>query len=204
MITQDTFKTVKSTSKGLYKDRGSKFIGLAYRVNTVEEVQQILDNIKKDEYRDARHHCYAYKIGLDDNTWRLNDDGEPSGTAGKPIMGQINSFNLTNILIVVVRYFGGTLLGVGGLINAYRNAAKDALSNAKLITEIILVEYDLAFPYSSMNDVMTLIKDENLRQSKQVFELSCSIRIGFRKSAEDRLTQKLSFIKDLSYKLVTG
>ncbi len=201
MTTEDTYRTIKSPSKGIFKDRGSKFIGLAYRINSVEEVQQILDSVKK-EYRDARHHCYAYKIGLDDNTWRTNDDGEPSGTAGKPILGQINSFDLTNVLIVVVRYFGGTLLGVGGLINAYRNAAKDALSDALVITELVITEYDLEFPYSSMNDVMTLIKDENLIQNHQVFELNCSIRIGFRKSAEERLIQKMNLIKDLRYTLV--
>ena len=201
MTTEDTYRTIKSPSKGIFKDRGSKFIGLAYRINSVEEVQQILDSVKK-EYRDARHHCYAYKIGLDDNTWRTNDDGEPSGTAGKPILGQINSFDLTNVLIVVVRYFGGTLLGVGGLINAYRNAAKDALSDAVVITELVITEYDLEFPYSSMNDVMTLIKDENLIQNHQVFELNCSIRIGFRKSAEERLIQKMNLIKDLRYTLV--
>lgn len=203
MIKPDTYKTIKSESRGLFKDRGSKFIGLAYRVSSVEEFQSALEEARK-EYRDARHHCYAYKIGLNDDIWRVNDNGEPSGTAGKPIMGQINSFEITNVLIVVVRYFGGTLLGVGGLINAYRNAAKDALENAVIISEIITQSYDLEFPYLAMNDVMTLIKEENLSQSKQVFELSCSIRINFRKSIEDSIIGRLSKIKDLKYKAIEG
>lgn len=198
MITPDTYKTIKSPSTGIFKDRGSKFISLAYNVDSVVEVQGILDTVKK-EYRDARHHCYAYKIGMDDNTWRVNDDGEPSGTAGKPILGQINSFELTNILIVVVRYFGGTLLGVGGLIHAYRNAAREALSGAVVINKLIKVEYDLAFPYSAMNDVMTLIKDENIEQSQQIFELNCTLRISLRKSAEKRLTGKMRLIKNLKF-----
>lgn len=201
MIKSDTYKTIKSPSSGVFKDRGSKFIALAYTVDSVDEVQEILDAVKK-EYRDARHHCYAYKIGMDDNTWRVNDDGEPSGTAGKPILGQINSFELTNLLIVVVRYFGGTLLGVGGLINAYRNAAREALNDAVLVKKIIKVEYDLSFPYSAMNDVMTLIKDEDLKQSQQVFELDCTLRISIRKSAEKRLSKKMSLIKDLKFKPV--
>jgi uncharacterized YigZ family protein len=201
MSKPDTYKTIKSESSGLFKDRGSKFIGLAYRVRSVEEFQSSLEKAKK-EYRDARHHCFAYKIGLDDDTWRVNDDGEPSGTAGKPIMGQINSFELTNVLIVVVRYFGGTLLGVGGLINAYRNAAREALEKAVIISEIITQSYDLEFPYLAMNNVMTLIKEENLSQSKQVFELSCSMRISFRKSIEESILVRLSKIKDLRYKAI--
>ena len=201
MNSSDTYKTIKAPSSGIFKDRGSKFIGLAYNVDSVDEAQEILDSVKK-EYRDARHHCYAYKIGLDDYTWRVNDDGEPSGTAGKPIMGQINSFELTNLLIVVVRYFGGTLLGVGGLISAYRNAAREALSNAIVLKKLIKVEYDLEFPYSAMNDVMTLIKDENLEQSHQVFELNCTLRISLRKSAENRLVGKMSLIRDLKFKPV--
>lgn len=200
MSSSDTYRTIKYASTGLFKDRGSKFIGLAYRVRSLEDVNKYLDLAKK-EYRDARHHCFAYKIGMDDNNWRVNDDGEPSGTAGKPIMGQINSFEITNILIVVVRYFGGTLLGVGGLINAYRNAAKEALLKTEIISELVMTSYDLNFPYPAMNSVMTLIKEENLQQSNQNFDLDCSIRISFRKSMEDLIEKKLSLISDLSYNL---
>lgn len=201
MSTTDTYKTIKSSSLAIFKDRGSKFIGLVFRVRTIEDVQSSLDAVKK-EYRDARHHCYAYKIGLNNDLWRVNDDGEPSGTAGKPIIGQINSFEITNVLIVVVRYFGGTLLGVGGLINAYRNAARDALQNNVIISEIISISYDIFFPYSAMNDVMTLIKDEKLHQSKQVFELDCSLRLRFRKSLEEIVLHKMSKIEGLKVEVV--
>ena len=201
MDRSDKYRTIKSSSTGIYKDRGSKFIGLTYRVRSVENVNDALEEVKK-EYRDARHHCYAYKIGMDNNVYRLNDDGEPSGTAGKPIMGQITSFDLTNILIVVTRYFGGTLLGVGGLINAYRSAARDALENAVIITELIMINYELKFPYSAMNDVMSLIKEENLAQSHQNFDLACSLRIALRESLEDRIAGRLSLIKGLEYRKI--
>ena len=128
----DTYLTIKAFSQGLYKEKGSRFIAIAYPVSTQEEIKSILENIRK-EHHSARHHCFAWMLGQNRDTFRVNDDGEPSGSAGKPILGQINSFSLTNILIVVVRYFGGKLLGVSGLINAYRSAAESALINAEII-----------------------------------------------------------------------
>ena len=128
----DVYKTIKSTSEGIYKEKGSRFVSIAIPLSEVESLKTIIDNIRK-EHREARHHCYAYMIGHERTIWRVNDDGEPSGTAGRPIMGQINSYGLTNLIIVVSRYFGGTLLGVSGLINAYRKAAASALQNAEIL-----------------------------------------------------------------------
>lgn len=197
MMESDEYRTIKASSSGIFKDRGSKFIAHAYRVGSAEEAKGIIEEVKKD-YRDARHHCYAYKIGTEDDNWRVNDDGEPSGTAGRPILGQISSFELSNVLIVVVRYFGGTLLGVGGLINAYRNAARNALENSIIITEHLKVKVHISFPYEAMNAVMKIIKDENPEQSNQVFENSCSLDLCFRKSDKDRLIGRLSIIEGIT------
>src|SRR5665647_1118221 len=149
----DTYKTIKSTSQGIYKEKGSRFLAFAFPVSDQEEIKPIIDKIRK-EHHEARHHCYAYMIGHDRTIWRVNDDGEPSGTAGRPILGQINSFRLTNILIVVSRYFGGTLLGVSGLINAYRSASASAIKNAEIIECTLQEIYEITYPYVSMNDVM--------------------------------------------------
>ena len=195
----DEYRTIKSQSIGIYKDSGSKFIALAQNINSINEAKDKLENIRK-EYHDARHHCYAYKIGIEDDNWRINDDGEPSGTAGKPIMGQINSFSLTNILIVVVRYFGGTLLGTGGLIKAYKTASSEALKKANIVLMTIQISYIVEFPYKSMNEIMKLIKDEGIEQSDQVFELDCSIKIRCRKSIEEKIKGRLNMINKVKYK----
>jgi len=194
----DEYRSIKEEATGLFKDRGSKFIAIASPVNSEEEIKEIIAYTRK-KYHDARHHCFAWKLGMGDDRWRLNDDGEPSGTAGNPIMGQIRSFELTNILIIVIRYFGGTLLGTGGLINAYRNAARDALENARIIKKTISCTYVLNFPYAAMNDVMKLIKEENLGQSEQVFELDCSMKVHFRASLEKRILKKFGLIEKLEY-----
>lgn len=196
---KDEYRTIREESRGLFKDRGSKFIAIASPVTSPDIVNEMLDRVKK-KYHDARHYCYAYNLGTEGNNWRVNDDGEPSGTAGNPIMGQIKSFKLTNILIIVVRYFGGTLLGTGGLINAYRNAARNALENAEIINETVNYTYTLHFPYSAMNRVMRLIKEENLQQSKEVFEMDCKMKIHFRASVEKRIRGKLELIDELQFK----
>ena len=195
----DTYLTIKAFSQGLYKEKGSRFIGLAWPVTAQEEIKSILENIRK-EHHSARHHCYAWMLGQERQTFRINDDGEPSGSAGKPILGQINSFNLTDILIVVVRYFGGKLLGVSGLINAYRTAAESALKNGEIIELYIKDYYELIFPYSVINDVMKLIKEEEAGQSQQKFELECYMTINFRTSARERILNALSRIDGLKYK----
>ncbi|MFN8239472.1 MAG: YigZ family protein [Bacteroidales bacterium] len=192
----DIYKTIKLPSEGLFKDRGSRFIALANPVKDISGIKELLENYRK-KYHDARHHCYAYVVGYDKLTWRANDDGEPSGTAGKPILGQINSHDLTNILIVVVRYFGGTLLGTSGLINAYRTAASEAIKNATIIESIIRNYYRLNFPYPSMNDVMKLLKDENIIQSHQQFGLDCSVVIGIRSSSTNGFIEKVQKIEGI-------
>lgn len=192
----DTYKTIDSVSKGIFRDKGSRFIAYAIPVNSADEVKSVLESYRK-EYHDARHHCYAYLIGYDKSLWRTNDDGEPSGTAGKPILGQINSHDLTNVLIVVIRYFGGTLLGVGGLINAYRTAAAEAIQNGTTVECVVKDYYRLKFPYTSMNEVMKVLKDENITQSEQVFEMQCSMKAGIRLSAKEHILSRFSHIENL-------
>lgn len=194
MMADDTYNTIETTSSGLYKEKGSKFIALAFPVYTEESVKDILDGLRK-EYHDARHHCYAYSIGPKGEKWRLNDDGEPSGTAGKPIHGQILSFNVTNILIVVIRYFGGTKLGVSGLINAYKIAAQDALQNAKIITKTVNDLYSITFGYLVMNDIMRIIKELNLDIHGQQFDNSCIIQLSVRKSLVDEFISRVEKVE---------
>ena len=159
METNDSFLTIISPSQGIYKEKGSSFIGYLFHVEDEETVKERLKEIKK-EHHDARHHCYAYVLGKDGDIWRANDDGEPSGTGGKPILGQIRSKNLSNVLIIVVRYFGGILLGTSGLINAYRTAAENAISNGVIETQTIYEKYRLFFPYELMNNIMKVLKEE--------------------------------------------
>lgn len=192
-IVDDTYQTINSSSEGLYKEKGSKFIALSYHVTSEEEVKDILLKLRKD-YHDARHHCYAYIIGFKSEHWRANDDGEPSGTAGRPIHGQIVSRNLTNTLVVVIRYFGGTKLGVSGLISAYKAAASDALENAQVITKTVNDIYEVTFDYLAMNDVMKLVKDENLDLMEQNFDTSCIIKLGIRQSKTPSVLGKIEKI----------
>jgi uncharacterized YigZ family protein len=195
----DQYRTIKSSSRGLYKDKGSRFLAFAFPAGSVEEAKTLIDDIHK-EYYDARHHCYAYMIGSERTNWRINDDGEPSGTAGRPILGQINSNNLTNILLIVSRYFGGTLLGVSGLMHAYKTAASDAIANAEIIECTLHDYYLLEFQYNSMNDVMKILKEENAGQSDQKFELQCTLTADFRVSCRDRVINRISRIEGLSYR----
>lgn len=177
----DTYLTIAGKSEGLYKEKGSKFIALAFPVLSEEEVKAILVDLRK-QYHDARHHCYAYILGFKGEHWRANDDGEPSSTAGKPIYGQLLSRNLTNTLVVVIRYFGGTKLGVSGLINAYKTAASESLDVATIVEKTVNDIYNISFAYPATNEVMRLIKDEDLSVINQVFDTSCSVTIGIRQS----------------------
>lgn len=195
----DTYKTIKSSSEGIYKEKGSRFIAFAYAVSDQNEIKPIIDKLRK-EHHEARHHCYAYMIGKERTMWRVNDDGEPSGTAGRPIIGQINSSGLTNILIVVIRYFGGTLLGVSGLINAYKTAAAQAINNAEIIELTLQEYYEITYHFISMNDVMKILKEENIGQSDQSFDLECCIKINFRSSAKEKNLNRLSRVDGLKYK----
>jgi uncharacterized YigZ family protein len=200
MMFSDTYKTIDSEAKGLFKDRGSRFIAIVVPVTSQEEVKIRLDELRK-EFHDARHHCYAWVLTPDRQAWRVNDDGEPSGTAGRPILGQINSRELTNILVVVIRYFGGTLLGVSGLINAYRTAASDALDNSTVIERHLTESWQVTFPYSSMNDVMKVLKDEGCGQSAHVYSGDeASIEVSFRASRSEQVTGRLDKIPGLRMK----
>jgi uncharacterized YigZ family protein len=192
----DTYKTIKSPAEGIYKEKGSRFVSIAIPVSDQEEIKPAIDKLKK-EHHEARHHCFAYMLGHERNTWRANDDGEPSGTAGRPILGQINSYGLTNILIVVSRYFGGTLLGVSGLINAYRSAAASAIQNAELIEKTLQEYYEITYPYISMNDVMKILKEENVSQSGLTFDLECRILINFRVALKERILSRITRIDGL-------
>jgi uncharacterized YigZ family protein len=190
MLFDDTYKTISKKSEGIFKDKGSKFIAYAFPVRTEEEIKTGLAEIRK-EHPSARHHCYAYRLGADKLIYRINDDGEPSGSAGRPIYNQILSNDLTNILIVVVRYFGGTLLGVPGLINAYKTAVVEALHHTQIITEIVYETYHLEFDYIQMNEVMKIIKDHQLQIIKQEADVRCSFMIAIRKSKSNEIISLL-------------
>jgi uncharacterized YigZ family protein len=197
----DEYLTISKPSEGFFKEKGSKFLAFAYPVSTEDEIKAIQEQLRSD-YHDARHHCYAYMLGKDRNAFRTNDDGEPSSTAGKPILGQINSFELTNILIVVIRYFGGTKLGVSGLINAYKTASEEALKNAKIIKKTLHDIYELRFEYPIMNDVMKIMKEEQIEHIDQNFELSCSITLSLRKADIEKVLSKFDRIKDLKIEFI--
>ncbi|MBI9067768.1 MAG: YigZ family protein [Salinivirgaceae bacterium] len=185
----DKYKTIERESKGGYKDKGSKFFAFAYPVTTEEEVKEIQKGLRK-KYYDARHHVYAFRLGADHKTYRCSDDGEPSNSSGPPILGQLQSYDLTNILIVVIRYFGGTKLGIPGLINAYRTAAADAIENNTIIEKFEEDIFTIEFGYTVMNDVMKIIKDENPEQSNQLFDNTCRITIAVRKNDGEALREK--------------
>lgn len=182
MEAKDTYKTIVSTTDSiLYKERNSKFYGLAFPVKNEDDIKQHLE-ATKNQYHSARHWCYAYQIGTEQMIFRVNDDGEPSNSAGMPIYGQIQSFGVTNILIIVVRYFGGIKLGVGGLIQAYKTAAQLTLESAEIIEKTIDTEFIITFEYKDMNKVMRIIKERQLKIIHQQLELSCAITISVRKN----------------------
>ena len=182
----DSYKTItKPSEEVLFKDKNSKFFGYAFPVTNEDEVKIHLDNLKKQHHQ-ARHWCYAYQLGTETMTYRANDDGEPNNSAGLPIYGQIQSFGITNILIVVVRYFGGVKLGVGGLINAYKTGAQLALEASNIVIRTINIDFIITFDYKNMNKVMRVIKEKNLKIVNQKLELDCQITISVRKKdAED-------------------
>lgn len=190
-MAEDTYRMIAGAAEGLYKEKGSKFLAFAFPVLSVEEVKEHLEALRK-EYFDARHHCYAYILGQHKETYRANDDGEPSGTGGRPIHRQLLSADLTNTLVVVVRYFGGILLGASGLANAYKTAARDALDHATIEEHTIDDTFCLHFEYPLMNDVMRILKEQGLKPTKQDFQMDCCIEVNVRKSQSQRLSDALS------------
>lgn len=181
----ERYLTIAGEAEGIYKDKGSKFLAFAVPAESIEDVKEQLEQFRQ-RYHDARHVCYAYMLGAERQDYRANDDGEPSGTAGRPILGQINSRQLTNILIVVVRYFGGILLGTGGLITAYKEAASDVLSRAEIVEKDVMIRKTLRFPYEKMNEVMRLLKDTQAVITRQDFDGECIIECNIKLSYADR------------------
>ena len=194
----DFFKTIKGISQGLYKDKMSKFISFAEPVQTAEEAKAVIKKYQ-NLYHDARHVCWAYMIGTDRSEYLSNDNGEPSGTAGKPILGQINSFELTNIVIVVIRYFGGIKLGTSGLIVAYREAAAEAIRAGEILECHEQASVTFSFPYLSMNDIMKIIKSEDLRIVSQIFDNSCSMTVELDADKAPALKTRLSDVGGVSF-----
>lgn len=190
----DTYRTLAAPAEGLYKEKGSKFLAFAYPVRSQEEIKAHLEQLRKD-YFDARHHCYAYILGPRKDAFRANDDGEPSGTGGRPIHGQLLSADLTDTLIVVVRYFGGILLGASGLANAYKAAARDAIDHATIVEKTIDCRYRLSFAYETMNDVMRILKEFDLKPEKQDFNLDCSLEVSVRQSLSVRFYDSVANLR---------
>ncbi|MGQ1889840.1 IMPACT family protein [Thermophagus sp. OGC60D27] len=196
---KDYYTTIKQPVEGLYKEKGSKFLAYGFPVQSEDEIRKHVDDLKK-KYHDARHHCYAWELGIDGNNFRMNDDGEPSGTAGKPILGQIHSFGLTNILVVVVRYFGGIKLGTGGLIQAYKAATADALEKAERIQCTVKKSFSIRFPYDLMNQVMRVVNDEELIIKAQKFEADCNMTLAVRESKFESIIDR--FRKSFGVKVI--
>ena len=192
----NNYRTISAPSEGIYKEKGSKFLAFAYPVTHVDEVKELIKTFKKD-YFDARHICYAYILGPERAEYRAVDDGEPSGTAGKPILGQLNSKNLTNILVVVVRYFGGVLLGTSGLTTAYKEATSDALIQANIIDKTIEVSIIITFNYLQMNDVMKIIKDTNAKITHQQFDNECTATLLIENEWYKETLSKLRNVNDI-------
>lgn len=197
-MADDTYLTVARLSEGLYKEKMSKFISFAVPVSTLDEAKEAIARYQK-EYYDARHVCWAYMLGAARTEYRVNDNGEPSGTAGKPILGQINSFGLTNVLIVVVRYFGGIKLGTSGLIEAYRAAAADAIRANEIVECLVEDDVRIFFEYPFMNDVMRIVKEENATIISQYFDLDCDMTLRQRRTMLPRLRERLSKVESLRF-----
>lgn len=191
METKDTYKSISSVSEGVFRDKGSRFIAKAYPVESEEEVKAIVDSLRK-EYHDARHHCYAYRLGLDGTLWRANDDGEPSGSAGRQILGQIDSAGLSDVLVVVIRYFGGILLGVPGLIRAYKTSTAEAISAAEIVEKTAARRFSVSFPYEMMPDVMKVLKDLSLEKRGLEFGEQCCLETSVRLNLVDIFLEKLN------------
>lgn len=199
----DSYLTVENKVETLYKEKGSKFFSFVFPVKDISEVKSILDELKK-KYYDATHHCYAYILGFEKEVFRMNDDGEPSSTAGKPIYGQLQSKNLTNVLLVVIRYFGGTKLGVSGLIKAYKTAAAECLSAAMIVEKKVRLSYKLMFPYEKMNAVMSLLKEIKAEQTKHIFETECSMEVLVESSQQNKFENAISKIEKTNFSLLAS
>lgn len=200
-MNKDYYKTISKSGEGIYKEKGSKFIGLAFHVDNEEFAKEILSQIKR-KFHDAQHYCYAFRINPENEYFRSSDDGEPSGTAGKPILNQIFSNELYNCMVIVVRYFGGTKLGVSGLIHAYKSAAIEALNNAGQKEQTIYRSLELRFDYSKMNQVMKLIKEENLEVINQISDMKCIVNIRMKKNDQFKIESKLNQLREVEFDIL--
>lgn len=196
-MANDFYKTITNPSEAIFKERSSKFLAFAYPIESTDEVKPYVDELKKKFY-DATHHCYAYRLGAKGEIFRVNDDGEPSGTAGRPILGQMMSAEITNCLIVVVRYFGGTKLGVPGLISAYKESAAAVIEASEVVERTVDTIFKVVFSYLTMNDVMKIVKEEQPRIISQEFDNLCSITLAMRQSKSDALFNKLQKIEGVT------
>ncbi|MBQ7342771.1 MAG: YigZ family protein [Alistipes sp.] len=199
----DSYLTIAAPAEAIYKEKSSKFLAYAYPVRTEDEIRELLDALRK-RYYDATHHCYAWRLGPQGEQFRSNDDGEPSGTAGKPILGQLLSNSLTNCLIVVVRYFGGTKLGVSGLISAYKESAAEVIGEAKIIEQTVDTYFKVEFPYLVMNDIMRIIKEEQPNILSQEFDNLCTMQLSIRESRAEGLLGKLRKVEGASIEEAIG
>lgn len=203
MLQNDYYTTIETGATAEFRDRGSQFLGIAMPLSSIQEFKEQLALIKK-EHPKATHHCFAYRIGLDGLQFRASDDGEPSGSAGRPILGQIDSRQLTDVLVVVVRYFGGTLLGVPGLINAYKSTAALALQVSRQVQKPVLVPYQLAFDYTQMNEVMKIVKQFDCAVLRQEMQLFCDMEIGIPRSRQDEILFKIREIRGVEVRKREG
>ena len=201
MAYTDTYKTINAPAEGLYKEKGSKFIAFAFPVSGEQQIKELIQKVKK-EHHSARHHCFAWRLGADHQLFRLNDDGEPSGTAGRPILGQIQQNDLTDVVVIVVRYFGGILLGTSGLTNAYKQATSEVLNNAVKIEKIVESVIHINFDYLAMNDLMTVLKEYELETRESNYDLCCQIKVLVRKDLVLTVMGKLGKIDNLEAKII--
>ncbi len=197
MLFDDTYRTIENPSEGIFRDRGSKFLAYAFPITSESEIKEIVVRLKAGHPK-ANHHCWAMRLGIDRSVYKVNDDGEPSGTAGRPILNILLSRNLTNVLVVVVRYFGGTLLGVPGLINAYKQATDDALNQAAVIEKTVNDVYNITFDYLQMNAVMRIVKEDDLVILSQQFDNNCSMQLSVRKMQVNQTLAKLDKVEGVS------
>jgi uncharacterized YigZ family protein len=199
MLFDDTFKTISKPSEGIFRDKGSRFFAYLYPIQSEAEIKDIIAELKSLHPK-ASHHCWAIRLSLDRSIFRLNDDGEPSGTAGRPILNTLLSFDLTNVIAVVIRYFGGTLLGIPGLINAYKTATIDAIQASEIIVKTVDLVFKIEFSHSVMNEVMKVVKEENIKIFNQSFDLSCTFNLEIRQSQVNIVINRLEKIEGLKWK----
>jgi uncharacterized YigZ family protein len=199
MLFEDTFKTISKPSEGIFKDKGSRFIAYLYPIQSELDIKDIIAELKSIHPK-ASHHCWALRLSQDRSIFRINDDGEPSGTAGRPILNTLLSFDLTNVIAVVVRYFGGTLLGIPGLINAYKTATNEAIQASEIIEKTVDLVFKIEFSHSVMNEVMKVVKDENIKIFNQSFDLNCTFNLEIRQSQVNKVIDRLEKIEGLKWK----